>query len=62
MFDFGFTICIARISLLLDPIEDNLVVRTSGIDPRTQLGIPELMVVKKKRRAPSSISSKAAFS
>lgn len=52
----------ARISLLLDPIEHNLVVRTRGIDPRTQLGIPELIVIKKKRRAPTSVSSKAVCS
>lgn len=36
----------ARISLLLEPIEHNLVLRTRGIDPRTQLGIPELIVTR----------------
>ncbi|KAG1850855.1 hypothetical protein DFJ58DRAFT_842350 [Suillus subalutaceus] len=39
-----------RISALLDySIEHNMVLRTKGIDPRVQLGIKELIIVKQPR-------------
>ncbi|KAG1776970.1 hypothetical protein EV702DRAFT_1197636 [Suillus placidus] len=40
-----------RIGLLLSNMEHNIVLRTRGIDPRTQLGIEELLVIKKPRAA-----------
>ncbi|KAG1837911.1 hypothetical protein DFJ58DRAFT_734100 [Suillus subalutaceus] len=44
-----------RISALLDySIEHNMVLRTRGIDPRVQLGIKELIIVRKPRAARQS--------
>ncbi|KAG2342481.1 hypothetical protein BDR05DRAFT_964087 [Suillus weaverae] len=40
-----------RIGSLLSNMEHNIVLRTRGIDPRTQLGIEELLVIKKPRAA-----------
>ncbi|KAG1863129.1 hypothetical protein F4604DRAFT_1957319 [Suillus subluteus] len=44
-----------RISALLDyAIEHNMVLRTKGIDPRVQLGIKELIIVRQPRAARQS--------
>ncbi|KAG1846075.1 hypothetical protein DFJ58DRAFT_843597 [Suillus subalutaceus] len=44
-----------RISALLDySIEHNIVLRTKGIDPRVQLGIKELIIIRKPRAARQS--------
>ncbi|KAG1904347.1 uncharacterized protein F5891DRAFT_1014258 [Suillus fuscotomentosus] len=51
-----------RINSLLDNINHNMVVRTRGIDPRAQLGIEELLIVKKPRAACDSTFDTAAVS
>ncbi|KAG2342525.1 hypothetical protein BDR05DRAFT_349153 [Suillus weaverae] len=38
-----------RIGVLLSVMEHNIVLRTRGIDPRTQLGIEELLVIREPR-------------
>ncbi|KAG1904362.1 uncharacterized protein F5891DRAFT_42179 [Suillus fuscotomentosus] len=38
-----------RINLLLEDINHQVVLRTRGIDPRVQLGIEELIIIKERR-------------